>query len=79
VVATLLGPAAELPGLIVALAARYGRIRQMMLNRGRWEGHFRRLEVGPVAVRMGWFASLDIALVIASIAEDRASSTSTIE
>jgi hypothetical protein len=58
-------PAAELPGLVVALAARYGRIWQMMLNGGAWDVRFKRLQVGPVVVRMGWFASLDRALVIA--------------
>lgn len=58
-------PSAEVPGLVVALSAKYGRIRQMMLSSSFWEGRFRRLVVGEVVVRLGWFASMDPALLIA--------------
>jgi len=58
--------AAELPGLVLALAAHYGPIRQVMINRDTWEGGFRRLAVGGAVIRIGWFATLDPALLIAT-------------
>ncbi len=59
-------PVAELPGLVVALTARHGRIRQLMLSSGSWDSSFRRLAVGDDVVRLGWFATLDPALLIAT-------------
>jgi hypothetical protein len=59
-------PVVELPGLIRALSDRYGSIRQVMLNSSAWDSRFRRLAVGPRVVRMGWFASLDPALAVAT-------------
>jgi hypothetical protein len=59
-------PAAELPGLVLALGERYGQIRQLMLNNRAWDNRFRRLAVGARVVRVGWFASLDPALAIAT-------------
>ena len=59
-------PAAELPGLVTDLSERYGPIRNVMLNNGVWGGRFRRLTVGARVVRMGWYASLDPALAIAT-------------
>jgi hypothetical protein len=59
-------PLAELPGLIVALSDQYGAIRQVMLNSGTWKGQFRRLTVGGAAIRIGWFASLDPAVLVAT-------------
>jgi hypothetical protein len=59
-------PAVELPGLVVVLSERYGAIRQMMLNRGSWDAWPRRLAVGTRIVRIGWFASVDPALAIAT-------------
>jgi hypothetical protein len=59
-------PVAELPGLVLALAARYGPIRQVMLNSAAWDSRFRRLAVGAGVVRMGWFATMDPALLIAT-------------
>lgn len=59
-------PVAELPGLVLALTARYGPIRQLMLNAGAWERCFHRLVVGPRTVRLGWFTTLDPALLIAT-------------
>jgi hypothetical protein len=58
-------PVAELPGLVLALSDRYGPIRQMMLNSDTWKGEFRRLVVGTLVIRIGWFASLDPAVLIA--------------
>jgi hypothetical protein len=57
-------PATELAGLVVALAERFGPIRQMLLS-SAWERRFRRLAVGGSVVRMGWFASMDPALLVA--------------
>jgi len=57
--------AAELADLVPALSARFGPIRQVMLCSGTWEGRFRRLKVGETIVRLGWFASLDPALLVA--------------
>jgi hypothetical protein len=59
-------PVAELPGLLLALAARYGPIRYVMLNSGAWDSRFRKLAVGAEVIRMGWFSSLDTALLIAT-------------
>jgi hypothetical protein len=62
--------ATELPGLIAALDARFGPIRQVLLNIGAWDHRFQRLAVGTRVVRMGWFSSLDPALLIASTRQD---------
>ena len=59
-------PVAELPGLILALDGRFGLIRQVLLNGDAWDCRFRRLAVGARVVRMGWFTSLDPALLIAT-------------
>ncbi len=59
-------PVAELPGLVLALAARFGPIRQLMLAGAAWDRRFRRLAVGTGVVRMGWFTSMDPALLIAT-------------
>lgn len=59
-------PVAELPGLILALSARYGTIRQLMLNSVTWDSRFPLLAVGDGVVRMGWFASVDPAVAIAT-------------
>jgi hypothetical protein len=56
---------AELPGLVLALVDRYGPIRQLMVNSDTWQERFSRLAVDTRVVRMGWFASLDPALLIA--------------
>jgi hypothetical protein len=59
-------PVAELPGLVLALSSRYGRTRNVILNNDVWGSRFRRLAVGTDVVRVGWFASLDTALLIAT-------------
>jgi hypothetical protein len=59
-------PVAELPGLILALNSRYGPIRDVLLNSEAWDYRLRRLAVGTRLVRMGWFTSLDPALLIAT-------------
>jgi hypothetical protein len=59
-------PEAELPGLVLALSARYGTIRQLMLNSVTWDSRFSRLAVGDGVVRVGWFNSVDPAVAIAT-------------
>jgi len=59
-------PVAELPGLVVALTNRYGSVRQIMLTGTAWDSRFRRLAVGTGVVRMGWFTTMDRALLIAT-------------
>jgi hypothetical protein len=61
---------AELPGLVLALSERYGRIRHIMLNIHAWDGPVRRLAVGPDVVRIGWFDTLDPALLVATTGRD---------
>ena len=63
-------PVAELPGLLLALSERYGRIRHIMLNIHTWDSRFRRLAVGPDVVRIGWFDTLDPALLVATTGRD---------
>ena len=57
--------ATELPGLIAALEDRFGPVRHLLLNLGAWDRRLRRLPVGGRVVRIGWFTSLDPALLIA--------------
>jgi hypothetical protein len=59
-------PLAELPGLVLALSAHYGTIRQLMLNSVAWDSQVQRLAVGEGVVRVGWFASVDPAVMIAT-------------
>jgi Family of unknown function (DUF5994) len=59
-------PVAELPGLVLALTARYGPIRQVMLTSTAWDSRFRRLAVDTAVVRMGWYTTMDPALLIAT-------------
>jgi hypothetical protein len=54
------------PGLVLALVERYGRVRQLMLNNHAWDNRVRRLAVGVRVVRIGWFASVDPARAIAT-------------
>ncbi len=59
-------PVAELPGLVLALSARYGTIRQLMLSSVGWDSRFSRLAVGDGVVRVGWFSSVDPAVAVAT-------------
>ena len=63
-------PAAELPGLILALDERHGRITRVMLGTAGWDASQpRRLRVdGPAGsrvVRLGWFATMPAGLLTA--------------
>ena len=56
-------PAAELPGLILALDERHGPITRIMLGMADWDASRpRRLRVhgpsGSRVVRLGWFATM---------------------
>ena len=69
-------PAAELPGLILALDERHGSfhpVTRIMLGMAGWDpGRPRRLQVGGPAgsrvVRLGWFASQPAGLLTATSA-----------
>jgi|SRR6185437_5750410 len=63
-------PAAELPGLILNLDERHGRITRVMLGTAGWDASRpRRLQVdGPTGsrvVRLGWFAIMPAGLLTA--------------
>ena len=64
-------PAAELPGLILALDERHGRITRVLLGTAGWDASRpRRLRVdGPAGsrvVRLGWFATMPAGLLTAT-------------
>ncbi|MFC8850309.1 MULTISPECIES: DUF5994 family protein [unclassified Micromonospora] len=63
-------PSTELPGLVLALSERHGRIRHLMLNIHTWKSRIRRLTVGPDPIRIGWFDTLDPALLVATTRRD---------
>ena len=69
-------PAAELPGLILALDERHGRITRVMVGTAGWDASRpRRLRVdGPAgsrAVRLGWFATMPAGLLTAISASEQ--------
>jgi hypothetical protein len=59
-------PAEELPGLILALDERFGRIRRIGVSSGSWNGRFRGIVAGSHVVRVGWFTALDAGTLVAS-------------
>jgi uncharacterized protein DUF5994 len=68
-------PAAELPGLILALDERHGRITRVMVGTAGWDAtRPRQLRVdGPAGsrvVRLGWFATMPVGLLTAISAND---------
>ena len=58
-------PVAELPGLILALEDRRGRVTRVMLGPAGWDSHPRRLGVAGRVVRLGWFTTLPVNLLTA--------------
>jgi Family of unknown function (DUF5994) len=69
-------PAAELPGLILALDAWHGRITRVMLGAADWDASRpRQVKVsGPAGsrvVRLGWFATMPAGLLTAISASGR--------
>ena len=61
--------AAELPGLILALDKRHGRISRVMLGAADWDAsrpsRLRAGGAGRSVVRLGWFASMPAGLLTA--------------
>jgi hypothetical protein len=69
-------PAAELPGLILDLDKRHGRITRVLLGTTGWNtSRPSRLEVrgsaGSRVVRLGWFATMPVGLLTAISASDQ--------
>ena len=64
-------PVAELADLLAALDARQWPITRIMLNSGAWDDHPRRVGFAGRTVRVGWFATLDANLVIATTSSER--------
>jgi hypothetical protein len=67
-------PAAELPGLVVALDEQHGPVSQIMLGMADWDSSRpRRLRVGGPAgrrvLRLGWFATMPAGLLTAIYAD----------
>jgi len=60
-------PAAELPGLVLALDKRHGRVTRVMLGAADWNASRpSRLRMGGSrVVRLGWFATMPAGLLIA--------------
>jgi hypothetical protein len=64
-------PAAELPGLILALDKLHGHVTRVMLGTGGWDASRpRRLPVGGAGriVRLGWFTTMPAGLLTAIFA-----------
>lgn len=59
-------PAAELPGLILAIDKVRGPVTRLILNINGWHPRPRRLAVAGRVVRLGYFTSQPTALLIAS-------------
>jgi hypothetical protein len=62
-------PAAELPGLVLALDKVHGRVSRVMLGAAGWNAsrpsRLRAGEAGGRVVRLGWFASMPAGLLTA--------------
>ena len=58
-------PAAELPGLVLAIDKLRGPVTRLVLNAEAWDPHPRRLEVAGRIRRMGYFTSQPTALLTA--------------
>jgi len=63
--------AAELPGLVRALAPRIGPVGSVVLNRATWTGDIERLSVDGRTVRVGWSDTLDPALAVVAAERGR--------
>jgi Family of unknown function (DUF5994) len=58
-------PAAELPGLVLAIDALHGPVKRVMLNARDWASRPHRLGVAGRRVRVGYFASQPSSLLTA--------------
>ncbi|WP_350275069.1 DUF5994 family protein [Kribbella sp. HUAS MG21] len=56
-------PAAELPGLVLAIDALHGPITRLMLHDSDWDSHPLRLAIAGRLVRVGYFASQPMGLL----------------
>jgi hypothetical protein len=64
-------PVVEVSDLVVALDACQLPVSRIMLNPSGWDSHPRRIGVAGRTVRLGWFATLDAELLIATTSEDK--------
>lgn len=64
-------PGTELAELLGSLDARQLLITRIMLHAGAWDDHPRRIVFAGRTVRVGWFATLDASLLIATTDNDR--------
>jgi hypothetical protein len=64
-------PVTELTALIAALDLRQLPVSNLMLNAQAWDSHPRRIRVADRVIRLGWFASLDACLLIATTVNDQ--------
>ncbi len=64
-------PVVEVSNLVPALQARQIPVTKIMLNPSGWDSHPRRIGVAGRIVRLGWFATLDPELLIASTGGDQ--------
>jgi uncharacterized protein DUF5994 len=75
-------PAAELPGLILALDELHGRVTRVLLGAADWNASRpSRLQVGGAGsrvVRLGWFASMPAGLLTAISASHQRTDLATI-
>jgi Family of unknown function (DUF5994) len=74
-------PAAELPGLILALDKLHGHVTRVMLGAAGWNASRpRRLQVDGTGrvVRLGWFASMPAGLLTAIFASGQRADLATI-
>ena len=58
-------PAAELPGLVLAIDGLRGPVTRLILSAADWDPHPRRLDVAGRVLRLGYFASQPTALLTA--------------
>jgi hypothetical protein len=61
----------ELTNLIIDLNGLQDVVTRIMLNPQVWDEHPRRISVNGRTVRLGWFATLDTNLLIATTGTDR--------
>ncbi|MBQ1049229.1 hypothetical protein KBX50_12245 [Micromonospora sp. C51] len=70
-VAPLQRPAAELPGLVLAIDELRGPVTRLVLAAESWDSHPRRLGVHGRVLRLGYFTSQPVSLLTAICGNDR--------
>jgi len=58
-------PVAELPGLVLAIDGRHGRVTRLVLSAAGWDSHPRRIGVAGRVLKLGYFASQPATLLTA--------------